>query len=61
MSCTAMSIYLMLLSYYHNESKTDIQDQFVEGLSLYNDSTFKIWKPLITSVPNLTKTDIPNE
>ena len=33
MSCIIKSDYLTLLPYYHNESKTDIQDQFVHGLS----------------------------
>ena len=61
MFCTSQSDYSTLLPYHYNENKTTIQDQFVHGLSLYNDSTFQIWKPLLTNVPNLTKTDIPNE
>ena len=32
MSCTALSTYLTLLPYYHNESKSDIQDHFIEIL-----------------------------
>ena len=31
MSCTATSGYLTLLSYYHNESKSNIQDQFIDN------------------------------
>ena len=61
MSCTDKSKYLSLLLYCHNESKTDIQDLFVHGLSLYNDSTFKWWELFITSVPNFPKTYIHNE
>ena len=60
-SCTAKSDYLTLLPYYHNESKTDIQDQFVHDLSFYNGQPFKIWEPFLTNVLNDTKTDIPNE
>ena len=61
MSCTVESDYLTLLQYHHNESKTDIQDQFAHGISLYYGSAFRIWKPFVTNLPNFTKTDIPNE
>ena len=37
-SSTAKGDYLTLLPHYHNESMTDIQYQFVHGLSLYNGS-----------------------
>ena len=37
----------------------NIQDQFGENLKSCNGSNLQIWKPFISSVPNLTKTDIP--
>ena len=59
MSCTALSTYLSLLPYYHNESKSDIQDHFIENLKEYDDSKIEIWKPFTTAIPNFTKSDIP--
>ena len=59
MSCTAKSSYLTLLPYYHNESKLNIQDQFIDNLKSYNGSNLQIWKPFISTMPNFTKTDIP--
>ena len=32
MPCTATSSYLTLLPYYHDESKLNIQDQFIDNL-----------------------------
>ena len=57
MSCT--SSYLTLLSYYHIENKSNVQDQFIDNLKSYNGSNLQIWKPFISTVPNFTKTDIP--
>ena len=37
----------------------NIQDQFIDNLISYNGSSLQIWKPLISTVPNFTKTDIP--
>ena len=59
MSCDASSSYLTLLLYYHNESKSDIQDHFIKKLKNYNDSQIQIWKPFISAISNLTKSDIP--
>ena len=59
MSCAASSSYLTLLPYYHNESKSDIQDHFIEKLKNYNGSQIQIWKPFISAIPNFTKSDIP--
>ena len=50
MSCTATSNYLTLLPYYHNESKLNIQDQFIDNLKFYNGSNLKTWKPFISTV-----------
>ena len=61
MSCTVTSDYLTLLPYCHSESKADIQDQIVHGLSLYIGYKFKILEPCLTNVQNFTKTDIRNE
>ena len=57
-SCAASSSYLTLLP-YHNESKSDIQDHFIEKLNNYNASQIQIWKPFISAIPNFTKSDIP--
>ena len=54
-SCAASSSYLTLLPYYHNESKSDIQDHFIEELKNYNGSQIQIWKPFISAIPNFTK------
>ena len=59
MSCAASSSYLTLLSYYHNESKSNIQDHFIEKLKNYNGSPIQIWKPFISAIPNFTNSDIP--
>ena len=59
MSCAASSIYLTLLPYYHNESKSDIQDHFIEKLKNYNGSQIQIWKSFISAIPNFTKSNIP--
>ena len=59
MSCTATSNYLNLLPYYHNESKSNIQVQFINNLKSDNGSHLQMWKPFISIVPNFTKTDIP--
>ena len=59
MSCTATSSYLTLLPYYHNESRLNIQDQFIDNLKSYNGSNLQIWKQFISTIPNFTKTDIP--
>ena len=58
-SCTAISSYLTLLPFYHNESKLNIQDQFNDNLKSYNGSNLQIWEPFILTVPNFTKADIP--
>ena len=42
MSSAASSSDLTLLPYYHNESKSDIQDHFIEKLKNYNGSQFQI-------------------
>ena len=59
MSCIAKYNYLIILPYYHNESKSNIQDQFIDNLPSYNGSNLQIWKPFMSTVPNFTKTDIP--
>ena len=59
MSCTASRSYLALLPYYHNESKSDIQDYFIEKLKNYNGSQIQIWKQFILAIFNFTKIDIP--
>ena len=59
MSCTATSSYLTLLNYYHNESKLNIQDQFIDNLKSYNGSNLQIWKLFISTIANFTKTDTP--
>ena len=59
MFCVASSSYLTLLPYFHNESKSDIQDHFIENLRTYNGSQIQIWKPFISAIPNITKSDIP--
>ena len=61
MSCSASSDYLTLLPYYHNESKSDVSDQFINNLKSYNGSKFKIWEPFLENQPNFTKTDIRPE
>ena len=58
MSFTALSTYLTLLPYYHNESKSDIQDHFIENLKEYYASKVEIWKPFTTAIHNFTKSDI---
>ena len=55
MPCTATNSYLTLLPYYHNESKSNIQDQFIGNLKSYNGSNLQIWKPFISTVCNFTK------
>ena len=55
---TATSSYLTSVSYYHNESKLNIQDQFIANLKSYNGSNLLILKPFISTVPFFTKTDI---
>ena len=59
MSSTATSSYLTLLPYYHNESKSKIEDQLIDNLKSYNESNFQIWKPFISTVPNFTKSYTP--
>ena len=59
MPCSTKSSYLTLLPYYHNESKSNIQDQFIDNPKSYNGSSLQIWKSFISAVPNFTKTDIP--
>ena len=59
MSCVASSSYLTLLPSYHNESKSDIQDHFIEKFKNYNGSQVQILKPFISAIPNFTKSDIP--
>ena len=59
MSCISTSIYLTLLPYYHNESKLNTQDQFLDNLKSYNGSNLQIWKSFISPMLNFTKTDIP--
>ena len=58
MSCAASISYLTLLP-YHNESKSDIQDHFIEKLKNYNGSQIQIWKPFISAILNFTKSYIP--
>ena len=60
MPCTSQRKYLTLLPYYHNKTQTNIQDQFVHGVSLYNGSKLKIWESFL-NVLKFTKTEIPNE
>ena len=55
MSCAATSSYLTLLPYYHNKSKLNIQDQFIDNHKPYKRSNLQIWKLLILTVPNFTK------
>ena len=50
----ASSSYLTPLSYYYNESKSDIQDHFIEKLKNYNGFQIQIWKPSISPIPNIT-------
>ena len=59
MSCAASSSYLTLLPYYHNESKSDNQDHFIQKLKNYNGSQIQIRKPFISAVHNFTKSGIP--
>ena len=59
MSCAVSSSYLSLLPYYHNESKSDIQDHFIENLKNYNGSQIQSWEPFISAIPTFTKSDIP--
>ena len=59
MSCTALSTYLTLLPYYHNESKSDIQDHFIENLKECDGSKIEILKPFTTAISDFTKNDIP--
>ena len=59
MSCTATSGYLTLLPYYPDESKLNIQDQFIDNLKSYHWSHLQLWKQVISTVPTFTKTDIP--
>ena len=60
MSCTATSRYLTLLPYHHNESKSNIQDKFIDNLfKSYNGSSLKFWKPFILTMPHFTKNYIP--
>ena len=59
MPCTATSWYLTLLPSYHNESISNIQDQFTDNLKSYNGSHLQIWKPFISTVATFMKTDIP--
>ena len=51
-----MNSCLAFLSYYHNESKSNIQNQFND--KSYNRSNLQIGKSFISTVPNVTKTDI---
>ena len=55
MCCTATSSYLTLLPYYHNESKSNIQNQFIDHLKSYNGSYLQIWKLFISAIHNFTK------
>ena len=48
-----------MLHYYHNKSKFDIQDHFIEKLKNYSGSQIQIWKPFISAIPNFTKSYIP--
>ena len=59
MPCPASSSFLTLLSYYHNESKSDIQDHLIEKFKNYNGSQIQIWKSFISAIPNFIKCDIP--
>ena len=59
MSCATSSGYLTLLPYYHNESKSDIQDHFIEKLKNYNGSQIQILKPFVSVIPNFIKSDFP--
>ena len=59
MSCATSSSYLTLLPYYHNESKSYIQDHFIKKLKNYKGSHIQIWKPFISAIPKFTKSDIP--
>ena len=47
------------MPYYHNESKSDIQDHFIENPKEYDGSKIEIWKPFTTAIPIFTKSDIP--
>ena len=59
MSHTVTRCYLTLLPYYHNESKLNIQGQFIDNLKSYNGTNLQMWKPFISTMPNFTKKDIP--
>ena len=50
-----------MLPYYHNESKSDVSDQFINNLKSYNGSKFKILEPFPENQPNFSKSDIPLE
>ena len=58
MSSTVTSSYLTLLPYYHKESKSNIQEQFLDNLKSYNGTNFQNCKPFISTMPDFTKTDI---
>ena len=53
LSCTAKSIYLTLLPYFHNEGTSNIQDQLLDNLTSYNGYDLNICKPIISIVSNL--------
>ena len=55
MSCTARSSYLTVLPYYQNESKSNIQDKFIDNLKSYNGPNLQIWKPFVSTMPYFTK------
>ena len=50
MSCTAMGSFLILLPYYQNESKSNIQNQFLDHYESYNGSNLQIWKLFISTM-----------
>ena len=58
MSCNASSSDLTLLPYYHNESRSDIQDQFIDNLKYCNGSNLQIRNMFISTISNFRKADI---
>ena len=55
MSCPAKSSNLTLMPCCQNQSKANIQDQFVDNLKSYNGSNLQNWELVISTMPNFTE------
>ena len=59
-SCSASNAYMSLGSSYDASSSFDFPDSDMDLLQHINISQFRIWSPLIETLPNFTKISLPS-